>query len=105
MGGMQHRPLAVLEPEIVVEVCLTSLGYATEGAQALVRHAFTELDVDRIMATTMAVNTASRRVTAPVDTTHPETPSEAGGQRCSPARTSALTALACGASGHCQRAL
>ncbi|MFJ4189144.1 GNAT family N-acetyltransferase [Kitasatospora sp. NPDC089509] len=38
------------------------LGYATEGARALVRHAFTELAVDRIVATTMTVNTASRRV-------------------------------------------
>ena len=38
------------------------LGYATEGAQALVHHAFTELGVDRIVATTMTVNTASRRV-------------------------------------------
>jgi RimJ/RimL family protein N-acetyltransferase len=37
-------------------------GYATEGAQALVRRAFTELGVSRIVATTMAVNTASRRV-------------------------------------------
>ena len=37
-------------------------GYATEGAQALVRRAFTELDVRQIVATTMAVNTASRRV-------------------------------------------
>ena len=38
------------------------LGYATEGARALVDHAFTELHVDLIVATTMTVNTASRRV-------------------------------------------
>ncbi|MFI8497601.1 GNAT family N-acetyltransferase [Streptomyces sp. NPDC085524] len=38
------------------------LGYATEGARALVNHAFTELGTDRIVATTMTVNTASRRV-------------------------------------------
>jgi RimJ/RimL family protein N-acetyltransferase len=37
-------------------------GYATEGARALVRLAFTELDVSQLVATTMAVNTASRRV-------------------------------------------
>ena len=37
-------------------------GYATEGARALVRRAFTELGARRIVATTMAVNTASRRV-------------------------------------------
>ena len=37
-------------------------GYATEGARALVRQAFTELGVDEVVATTMAVNAASRRV-------------------------------------------
>ncbi len=38
------------------------LGYATEGARALVRRAFTELGVDEVVATTMAVNAGSRRV-------------------------------------------
>lgn len=37
-------------------------GYATESARALIRHAFTELGVARIVATTMTFNTASRRV-------------------------------------------
>lgn len=37
-------------------------GYAAEGARELVRRAFTELGLDRIEATTMTVNTASRRV-------------------------------------------
>ncbi|TWE22350.1 RimJ/RimL family protein N-acetyltransferase [Prauserella muralis] len=37
-------------------------GYATEGARALVRHAFADLGVDRVVATTMTINTASRRV-------------------------------------------
>ncbi|GAB3494284.1 GNAT family N-acetyltransferase [Amycolatopsis cihanbeyliensis] len=37
-------------------------GYATEGARALVRKGFTELDVWRTYARTMAVNLASRRV-------------------------------------------
>ncbi|MGW4772932.1 GNAT family N-acetyltransferase [Nocardia sp. NPDC004278] len=37
-------------------------GYATEGARALIRKGFTELDVGRIWAQTMAVNIASRRV-------------------------------------------
>ncbi|MBO0868215.1 MAG: GNAT family N-acetyltransferase [Micromonosporaceae bacterium] len=37
-------------------------GLATEGARALVGYAFTELRVPRVIATTMAVNTASRRV-------------------------------------------
>jgi RimJ/RimL family protein N-acetyltransferase len=37
-------------------------GYATEGARALVRWAFTELGVDEVVATTMAVNARSRAV-------------------------------------------
>jgi RimJ/RimL family protein N-acetyltransferase len=37
-------------------------GYATEGARALVRRAFTELGLERVVATTMTVNIASRRV-------------------------------------------
>ena len=37
-------------------------GLATEGATALVRLAFTELPVRRVVATTMTVNAASRRV-------------------------------------------
>ena len=37
-------------------------GHATEGARALIGRAFTQLDVHRIWAETMAVNTASRRV-------------------------------------------
>jgi RimJ/RimL family protein N-acetyltransferase len=37
-------------------------GYATEGAQALVRRAFTELDVQRVVATTYEHNLASHRV-------------------------------------------
>jgi RimJ/RimL family protein N-acetyltransferase len=37
-------------------------GYATEGARALVRRAFTDLGVSRVVATTMAVNNRSRRV-------------------------------------------
>lgn len=38
------------------------LGYATEGATALVRHGFTVLDLGLIAATTMTLNMASRRV-------------------------------------------
>jgi RimJ/RimL family protein N-acetyltransferase len=37
-------------------------GLATEGAEAMVRHGFAWLGLDRIVATTMAVNLASRRV-------------------------------------------
>ena len=53
-----------------VEVCLGfrlrravwGKGYATEGARALVRKAFTELGVQRVVATTYEHNQASRRV-------------------------------------------
>jgi RimJ/RimL family protein N-acetyltransferase len=37
-------------------------GYATEGSKALVDKAFAEIGVERVYATTMAVNMASRRV-------------------------------------------
>jgi len=37
-------------------------GYATEGARALIRKAFTSLGTQRVLAQTMAVNTRSRRV-------------------------------------------
>jgi len=37
-------------------------GYATEGARALVRRAFTELGVREVVATTMTANTRSRAV-------------------------------------------
>jgi RimJ/RimL family protein N-acetyltransferase len=37
-------------------------GYGTEGSRALIRKGFTELGVQRVMAGTMAVNLASRRV-------------------------------------------
>ena len=38
------------------------MGYATEGARALIRSASTDLGLERVVATTMTVNTASRRV-------------------------------------------
>jgi RimJ/RimL family protein N-acetyltransferase len=37
-------------------------GYATEGAQALIRRSFAALGVQRVIATTYEYNTASRRV-------------------------------------------
>jgi RimJ/RimL family protein N-acetyltransferase len=37
-------------------------GYATEGCRALIAKGFTEFGVQRVVASTMAVNTASRRV-------------------------------------------
>lgn len=41
-------------------------GLASEGARELVRHAFDDLRLDRIVARTMAVNTASRATMATV---------------------------------------
>jgi RimJ/RimL family protein N-acetyltransferase len=38
------------------------MGYATEGARALVASAFTDLGLEQVVATTMTVNLASRRV-------------------------------------------
>jgi RimJ/RimL family protein N-acetyltransferase len=37
-------------------------GHATEGSRALIREGFAELGVRRVVAETMAVNAASRRV-------------------------------------------
>lgn len=37
-------------------------GYATEGSRALIRKGFTESEVERVVAETMAVNLGSRRV-------------------------------------------
>jgi RimJ/RimL family protein N-acetyltransferase len=37
-------------------------GYGTEGSRALIRKGFTELGVQRVLAETMSVHTASRRV-------------------------------------------
>jgi RimJ/RimL family protein N-acetyltransferase len=48
-------------------------GYATEGSRALIRKAFTELDVQRVVAETMTVNTASRRVMEKAGLTHVRT--------------------------------
>jgi RimJ/RimL family protein N-acetyltransferase len=48
-------------------------GLATEGARLLVRRAFTELGVERVVATTMAVNAGSRRVLEKVGLRHVHT--------------------------------
>lgn len=37
-------------------------GYATEGSQALIDHGFAATDINRVVAETMVVHTASRRV-------------------------------------------
>jgi RimJ/RimL family protein N-acetyltransferase len=48
-------------------------GLATEGARAMVAHAFTVPGLDRIFASTMAVNEPSRRVLAKVGFRHTDT--------------------------------
>ena len=48
-------------------------GYATEGARAMVRHAFTVPGVERVVASTMAVNGASRAVLAKAGLRHTDT--------------------------------
>jgi RimJ/RimL family protein N-acetyltransferase len=45
-------------------------GYATEGSRALIDKGFTEHDIDRVVAETMAVNLASRRVLEKCGLTH-----------------------------------
>jgi RimJ/RimL family protein N-acetyltransferase len=48
-------------------------GYAVEGAQELIEHAFGTLGLDRVWAETMAVNTRSRRVMARLGMEHVRT--------------------------------
>jgi RimJ/RimL family protein N-acetyltransferase len=67
LGWFHLRPgdgAGTLEPELGYRLRREAWGrgYATEGSKALVDKAFAELGVDRVYATTMAVNTASRRV-------------------------------------------
>ncbi|MEV1047284.1 GNAT family N-acetyltransferase [Streptomyces sp. NPDC049916] len=67
LGWFELRPLAENDPSVVelgYRLARTAWGrgYASEGARALVRKGFTDLGARRVTATTMAVNTASRRV-------------------------------------------
>ena len=48
-------------------------GLATEGARAMVDHAFTVDGIERVVASTMAVNTASRKVLHKVGLRHVDT--------------------------------
>jgi RimJ/RimL family protein N-acetyltransferase len=48
-------------------------GYATDGARALVDHAFGTVGLDRVWATTMTVNEGSRRVLTKVGLRHVRT--------------------------------
>ncbi|WP_329379272.1 GNAT family N-acetyltransferase [Streptomyces sp. NBC_01716] len=67
LGWFELRPLndpgwAEVELGYRLHRAVWGRGYATEGARALVRKAFTELGTERVTANTMTVNTASRRV-------------------------------------------
>ncbi|MFF1872395.1 GNAT family N-acetyltransferase [Kitasatospora herbaricolor] len=68
VGWFEFRPVDERHPLDEVELgyrlrhAAWGRGYATEGALALLRRGFTELGVRRVTATTMAVNTGSRRV-------------------------------------------
>ncbi|HEX8632382.1 MAG TPA: GNAT family N-acetyltransferase [Catenuloplanes sp.] len=60
----QGRPGVPGEVELGYRLLVAAWGrgFATEGARALIRMGFTDLDVERVVATTMTVNRASRRV-------------------------------------------
>jgi RimJ/RimL family protein N-acetyltransferase len=67
LGWFQFRPhqgASHDEPDLGYRLRRSAWGkgYATEGSRALIRKGFTELGVRRVVASTMAVNLASRRV-------------------------------------------
>ncbi len=67
LGWFHFRPLKGAPPDEVelgyrLRRTAWGKGYGTEGSRALIRKGFTELGVRRVVASTMAVNTASRRV-------------------------------------------
>ncbi|WP_424527843.1 GNAT family N-acetyltransferase [Sphaerisporangium viridialbum] len=67
LGWFEFRPLADHSPAVVelgyrLNKAAWGTGYATEGARALIRKGFTGLEVERVTANTMTVNTRSRRV-------------------------------------------
>ncbi|WP_052849268.1 GNAT family N-acetyltransferase [Streptomyces avicenniae] len=67
VGWFAFRPLSDEDPGVVelgyrLRRAVWGLGYATEGARALVDKGFTEWEVRRVTANTMTVNGGSRRV-------------------------------------------
>jgi RimJ/RimL family protein N-acetyltransferase len=67
VGWFSFRPRAEADPGEAslgfrLRKAAWGQGYATEGAQALIRLGFTELGVQRVVATTYEDNLASRRV-------------------------------------------
>ena len=67
VGWFELRPVdpgtsAVVELGYRLRRTAWGRGYATEGCRALIGKGFTDLGVERVVAETMAVNVASRRV-------------------------------------------
>ncbi|MFB7713962.1 GNAT family N-acetyltransferase [Streptomyces sp. NPDC056105] len=67
LGWFEFRPLEEHSPAVVelgyrLNQAAWGRGYATEGSRALIRKGFTDLEVERVTANTMAVNTRSCRV-------------------------------------------
>ncbi|MEW9533143.1 GNAT family N-acetyltransferase [Microbispora sp. NPDC049125] len=67
LGWLEFRPVRYDDPAEVelgyrLRHSAWGRGYAAEGARALIDRGFGELGVRRVFATTMTVNTASRRV-------------------------------------------
>jgi RimJ/RimL family protein N-acetyltransferase len=89
LGWFHFRPPSGSPPEEVelgyrLRKTAWGKGYATEGARALIRQGFMEPAVQRVFASTMVVNTASRRVMDKaglkfVRTFHAEWPERIGG--------------------------
>ncbi|MFJ5234956.1 GNAT family N-acetyltransferase [Kitasatospora sp. NPDC088391] len=75
--GLEHGPDAGLELGYRLLPAARGRGYATEAAAALLAAAFTERyagrRTERVVATTMAVNTASRRVLERIGLRHVRT--------------------------------
>jgi RimJ/RimL family protein N-acetyltransferase len=67
LGWFHYRPspgAPLDQPELGYRLRCAAWGkgFATEGSRALIARGFGEFDVQRVVASTMAVNTASRRV-------------------------------------------
>jgi RimJ/RimL family protein N-acetyltransferase len=67
LGWFHFRPPPAHEPNDVelgyrLRKSAWGKGYATEGSRALIAHGFSNGRVERVFASTMVVNTASRRV-------------------------------------------
>ncbi len=67
LGWFHFRPLGGASPDAAelgyrLRATAWGKGYGTEGSRALIRKGFTELGVQRVVASTDAAHTASRRV-------------------------------------------